>query len=229
MEEAILISDALSGGPPNKKQRKNRGFPRMPGLSIPRNIFAFPDKIITQLRYAEFDIFTSTSGGAGGYKYRANAIYDPNYTSTGHQPLYRDEYAAIYNHYTVIHSKIEVTFINQSDAPWVTGIVIDDDTSSATGINILCEQNHAKSFSMTAKTGSLSHLTITEDWGSVEILNTDPYLDGSNKIAVGADPDEISMYSIFGSTMDGSTNNMYFKVEILYDVIFSELKTPTGS
>lgn len=34
--------------------------------------------------------------------FRANGIFDPDVTGTGHQPLYRDQVADLYTNYTVI-------------------------------------------------------------------------------------------------------------------------------
>jgi len=40
--------------------------------------------------------------------FRANSLYDPNYTGGGHQPNGFDQLIAAYNHFTVISSKIRV-------------------------------------------------------------------------------------------------------------------------
>lgn len=45
----------------------------------------------------------------GGYKvYRANGMYDPDYSSSGHQPYGFDQLMAVYTSYMVIGSKLDV-------------------------------------------------------------------------------------------------------------------------
>ena len=39
-----------------------------------------------------------------------NSLFDPDFTGTGHQPYYFDQFATIYQRYTVIGSKLTATF-----------------------------------------------------------------------------------------------------------------------
>jgi len=75
----------------------------------------FPDKVSVKLRYVErLDI--TTAGGVPYYNhiFRANSLYDPDYTGTGHQPLYFDQYAAIYDRYKVRGCKLVMVINNAS-------------------------------------------------------------------------------------------------------------------
>lgn len=51
----------------------------------------------------------------GRYFFRANDMFDPDYTSTGHQPLGFDQWMSLYNKFTVTSSKIKVVFNNTTD------------------------------------------------------------------------------------------------------------------
>lgn len=71
----------------------------------------FPRMKITKHKYVET---VSLPGAAAGivsqYTFAANNMFDPNYTGTGHQPMYRDEMAAQYNFYTVLWAHIKVMY-----------------------------------------------------------------------------------------------------------------------
>lgn len=57
--------------------------------------------------------------------FRANDLYDPDYTSTGHQPMGFDQLMAFYDHFVVSQSRITVQFKNLGGASLDVGIRLD--------------------------------------------------------------------------------------------------------
>jgi len=55
------------------------------------------------MRYADRLTLTSTSGAISRYEWVANNLYDPNYTSAGHQPYGFDQLMGLYQ-YGVVHA-----------------------------------------------------------------------------------------------------------------------------
>lgn len=66
----------------------------------------FPNTKTVALRYVENITLDGGSGSTAVNVFRVNSIYDPNYTGVGHQPMFRDNYAAIYEDYRVNYSTI---------------------------------------------------------------------------------------------------------------------------
>lgn len=64
----------------------------------------FEEKKLVHLRYFDYFSLNATSIGLNSYTFSANGMYDPNVTSTGHQPNGFDQLMSLYNHYTVIDS-----------------------------------------------------------------------------------------------------------------------------
>ena len=58
-------------------------------VTIPRNIpHLYNNNYTVRLTYADsFNMLLSNAGGGANYTFRTNSIYDPDYTSAGHQPL----------------------------------------------------------------------------------------------------------------------------------------------
>lgn len=102
-----------------KRNNRRRKAPLRRVLSLGPT---YPNALIAKHRYTE-DFFLS-----GGYTnsdipasakhaFRTASLYDPDQTTTGHQPLFFDQMAAIYNKYRVLGSTIKVKFINCSSEP----------------------------------------------------------------------------------------------------------------
>lgn len=81
-------------------------------VTVPRNIpHLYNNNYTIRLTYADsFNRVVSNAGGGDNYAFRTNSIYDPDYTSAGHQPLMRDLWASQYDYYTVLacHYHIEL-------------------------------------------------------------------------------------------------------------------------
>lgn len=76
-------------------------------LTRPRTIpLALANKQTVRMRYVGIGHSTVTAGTVSNYGFRINSIYDPDYTGTGHQPMYHDMYQGLYNHYLVKGAKL---------------------------------------------------------------------------------------------------------------------------
>jgi len=218
-----------------RKENIKRALQPLPakGAAIYRsvgNVYGFPDRMRTTLRYADTFAVPSITGAVGKQAYRCNSVYDPDYTNAGHQPLYYDTYAAIYDHYAVISSKIRVEVINANTTTWMAGLVIDDDTTTSSDIKVLLEQNHGVSDMLTPLTGSHSEAVFTDQFNAKSILGIDPFASQTYKTGIASNPSEESYFLIWGADLLGSgTTYMQIKVEIIYDVLFTELSTPNLS
>lgn len=117
----LLQADAHQQAPP---RRTHQGV-QAPGatqgaqrrvVSVPRNKLAFPTAIRTKLRYCGKFAFDVGSEGAVLQKtFRANSLYDPDYSAGvgQHQPRGFDQYGEIYNMYTVHSSSCAITWCYQ--------------------------------------------------------------------------------------------------------------------
>ncbi len=87
-----------------------------------------PPRAMVQLRYTDTISLTSSSVTArtsgNQYEFRLNSIYDPNYTSTGHQPYMYDQFAALYGRYRVDRVRVQIDAIaSPSTSHCITALV----------------------------------------------------------------------------------------------------------
>lgn len=68
-----------------------------------------PDKFTTRLRYVDQIQLDANASTISAYVYRANDLYDPDVTGTGHQPNPFDQMMQFYRTACVIGSRIKVT------------------------------------------------------------------------------------------------------------------------
>jgi len=184
----------------------------------------------TTLRYVDTYALTSVTGSIGKQVMYVNSTFDPDNSGTGHQPLYRDTYAALYDQYAVIACKVTITFIVNSTSAMHLGAVFEDDNSTSTVLNTLLEQNRGVSELVPQATGAPNTHTFVMDWDCARDLNIDPYASETYKTAVGSNPSEVAALLLYSAPADGAANTTSFaKVTLEQRVLFSELSTPTQS
>lgn len=218
-----------NAGPMSSSARQN--YAKIPTMGLGRTIpVGFPDQLMAKLRYHDSQALSSISGSIAKYVYLWNSTYDPDYTGVGHQPLYRDTFAGIYDQYSVVSATCKITFVNTSSVPYLVGAVIDDDVTTSTTRDTLCEQTHGKHFLVPALTGSLSSKTFTMTWDCKKILNIDPFTSEAYKTPIGSNPAEQSILTLWSTPFDGVTSSaLAFDIEFEQTVLWTELQTPISS
>jgi len=161
---------------------------RPPRLRLERNVFGFPKRLVTKLRYAAGEglFMSSVTGSVAKYVFSCNSIFDPDRTSTGHQPLYHDTYQAIYDHYAVIESKITYRFVNNNASSYFNaGCVIEDDSGGSSVADTIIEQSTGRTTFLGPLASSHSFYTGTKTWNCMRDLNIDPYTSEQYKANFG--------------------------------------------
>lgn len=192
---------------------------------VPRSV-GFPKLLRVRHRYVDGAVLTSTTGSLALYAFRCNGLFDPNITTTGHQPMYYDNLAAIYNHYVVTACKIELRVQGSFDStqPMVVGCFVNDDsTVTPSDYTACCEQSTAKYATLAGDKHTGAYITNSwsakNDFGGSVLANT--RLEGT----AAADPSEQSVWTIFASTIAGSDSGVVnILVTLHYEVTWRELK-----
>jgi len=195
------------------------------------SVYGFPDRLMTKLRYCDYHNLTCTSGALASIVYRWNSCFDPYQSGAGHQPLYFDTYNAVYDQYAVVSARAKITVVNpHATVSGLIGSVTDDDTSLSSTFQTLMEQSHGQSTLVSPLSGSASEVSFVKTWSAKEVLGIDPYTSETYKTGVGSDPTEVSTLAYWAIPSDGSSSITFqTRIEIVFDVLFTELKTPTQS
>lgn len=224
-------------GPPKKRARTGKqkqsavaktSFSRVPNPNswtrVTRNV-GFPNKMTMRHRYTEAISLGSVTGVLATYNFSANGMFDPNITGTGHQPLYFDQMAAIYDHYTVIGSTIKAHFVSfpENTTPLIVGILKNDDNNvTPTSAVTLAEQSGCVSTLLSEDPSMIKTVSNTYSakgtFGGNVLGNDD--LQGTSS----ANPPEALVYTIFAQSANTNTGSVYVYVEIEYLAVWDELR-----
>lgn len=86
------------------------GMRKLRFMKVRRPIGGFPNSKTVALRYVtDFTLNPGTAPSTATQVFRINNLHDPDYTGVGHQPMFWDNYKAIYARYRV--NKATITFV----------------------------------------------------------------------------------------------------------------------
>lgn len=223
----MYLAKARRGYKPKKRRATYKLAPRMGVTSgIPRNR-------VSTMRYSDLYTLTSTTGVIAYQIMNANSVYDPDATGVGHQPISYDIMAQLYNHYTVIGSKVKVEFIDSgasSDSPGVCGVFLhDEDASPYSSVDSF--QEARKGQSKVIQGGHSRPIVVHGKFSAKKFFNIKDIKDNISRIGAGiaSNPSDRGCFIIWYATADGSTNTMTARVTVDYLVSWSEPKEPVES
>lgn len=190
-----------------------------------------PKKLLVTHKYSEIVVPTATSGVMQKYSFSCNGMFDPNITGTGHQPMYFDQMAALYDHYRVIGSicTFKITHLVTSNYAAVVGAFVNDDSTTTPTTSFELMENSLSKHRMLAA-GQLIPAIFTLKWSAKKYFGgsvlSNPELQGT----AAANPTEQSMFTIFVQPIDQISSNSYnVEVDIKYIAVWTELKDIAGS
>lgn len=208
-------------------RRFRRRAPRPQTLS---SAIGYPRKQLVRLRYVDtFRNNAMTAGAMFSYFFRANGLFDPNQTGTGHQPYTYDTWATLYNHYKVLGSKFTASVSSATNsnlsAPVRVVAFTSDDSTTYTDYTSMQEAGRGMARTLTANIGSLA--IVNAKYSCKKWFG--PKASGDSvQASVGADPSDICSFSLNLQPVDQLTtvagDTLTVNVQIDYVVLFYEPK-----
>ena len=158
------------------------------------------------------------------WNFGVNCLYDPYLSVGGTQPLYFDQLAAIYSHYTVMKSRIKVTMIPNTVEPFVGGICVDDDSLLAvTELQVLAQQ--PSSVYLTSQRDA-EIVRLYHSWDATKAFGPNPLDNDELRGDVSANPVETQAFMVFARPVNqaGVTTVFDIMVTIEFDTVWTELE-----
>lgn len=220
-----------------KSKRTRRSRKKMPRYK--RIPYQMPAKMAIKQKYTDFvNLNAGAVGTPAVYSFRANSVYDPDFTSGGHQPRGHDQMMLFYQHCTVIASKIVVTFVPDqvTDLAQATvcGIELSDNSTSITASLGVSQAMESKFFRYITLAPDYSGTkTVSQSFGikkffkvgSGSILSEDQYRSSNS-----SNPSELAFFHVgVGPTGSVDLNNIKGIVKLVYTCVYHGLQDPGQS
>jgi hypothetical protein len=192
-------------------------------------------KRVNGMMYSTYVNLTAGAGVVGGYVFSANGAFDPDITSTGHQPMGFDQMMLFYEQYTVMASRLRVQTVNGSATVFVnTFLYVSPDTTILTDSDRAVENGLIKRVTLGPYVGANSSKTMEISCNVPKYFGRTPGKGFINDVTVSgtaaANPSEQVYYII--ATQDIARTaaiSSYCNVEIEFDIYFWEPRKLTSS
>lgn len=217
-----------------KKRRRVRRRRRVPRLRSGTFNTPLPQKLLAKHRYSShIQLDPGAAGILASHVFTANGLYDCDITGTGHSVMGFTQLSTLYDHYTVIGSKITVKATN-ADTTYqqILGVnVLDDTTNPASGdINTMIEQGKTK-YVLFGDAGSTHSKTITAKVSPKKFFHKSNMMDNSQLKGSGsANPAEQVYYHVVAAPIQGvNSTPIQCHVLIEYIAVWTEPKALASS
>lgn len=206
----------------SKKKSYSRRRRYGSGISQMATNTPLPQKFKATLKYNE-SVPIVPGLGLGRYVFNAASLWDPNYTGTGHQPMGFDQIMPMYDHYTVIASKLTVNFQYFNDtSPMIVGCYLGATVGGPTSSSEMIEQSQCK-YDIIGKERSSTTLVMTYSpkkfMGISKPLSADK-LQGT----ISANPSDGAFFQLWAQSQTGADTGttVLCDVSIEYIAVFTE-------
>lgn len=251
MPRRRIINRRKYGRIPYGRRRGGQMLAYAPGkgyiLSRPRYRYRIPvapvpNKMLVKLRYADsVEINPGSLGAIAYHTMRANDLYDPDFTGTGHQPKGFDQWTAFYDHFTVLGSKIRVTFTSMDDTPSTgtvaCGIYLDDNSTPPNNVIDFMEERKNTYMTLGSADSGNSSKVMTRKFSSKKffgvknIVGQSLYRGQMGNFGTGSSPTEQAYWQIWATGLNATSDVSGIRVliDIEYIAVLTERKELTLS
>lgn len=207
------------------KKKEPRGRVNL-GLGFPQQ-----SKFIHRYATADFTLTNTTSGAISFAQYWCNGMFDPQLALGGQQPMNFDQMAALYDHYTVVSSKIWVRFVPTEGKDVVCGVFVNDGSGTAAFVDWEDANETPQNLGNVLLTGlDWRQKSVSGSWNAYKLFGPDPLDNDELKGSGSANPQEDQYFCLYAQALE-KTIFYTVKAQILieYTAIWTEPKKVSGS
>lgn len=182
-----------------------------------------PNYKLVKLKYVDNVTLNPGVASIASHLFRANSLFDPDYSGVGHQPLGFDQWTTFYDMYRVVGAKISATFFPTGEHD-TCGVYLDNDTTTPTVLSDILEQKQTHYRQIVA---SQTHpTTISFNYSSKKFFGKAAAVNANQRAAMTANPTTDIYFTVFaGSPSGADTGARVVQIQIEYIALLTERKT----
>lgn len=231
-----IISGAVKRGRYGKFRRslrRRRTYKRRGNVRNKSTVsqgLGFPKKQLMTHKWSTTTVPAAITGTLGYIRIAANDVYKPDYNAGGtvHSAYYFNQMNALYDHHTVIGSKIFVEVMNVEDnstaGPFEVGIFIDDDNSFGfTSMTGAAEQSNG--YAKIVPGGNDITTKLSKKWSAKKTFGAGVMANDKLTGSGLAGPAEHQFYTIcWQNVFSSDPGSIVMKISVEYITVWTELK-----
>jgi hypothetical protein len=210
-----------------KKNVRNRGYNQDPTNAIttvqsPRFGFINP-RCLSTFKYITVVNFTVATTVGAQHVFKANGMFDPDTTGSGHQPYGFDQMLNIYQRYCVLRTKYRVSFAPSNDRLMVGTIVASTVTTTVADLatfSLAAESPHAQTKAMSFAGGPPAVFTGSIATNAIlgttrEQMIADDLFQGTTT----TDPTNLTVLTVYWYNPSTGSVTSSFMIELEYEAM----------
>lgn len=184
-----------------------------------------------KLRYESIVHLTPSIDPGAHHIWRANDLFDPNYSGAGHQPRGFDQLMGMFDHFNVIGSKISVKFINNDSLVQgvLCSIVLRDSSTPIPNTTTLREYPGIASTVLGHSVSGRNMGTLSKGFSAKKFFGKSLAADEQQGSSTASPLEQAYFFIGCTSQASGTVNSVECYVTIDYTAIFTEPKMPATS
>jgi len=186
----------------------------------------FPKQLYNTLKYVD-NGFMAITTGLGQILFRANGMVSPRVAAGGHKPLYFNQLGEVYNHYTVLRSRIKITIAPSLNVAHTISMYLDDDTGTKATPIEAAEMPGATTRLIVPPSGQTYPLYHSFD--AAKIFGGNVQSQDSLQASITTNPTEASFFVFSVLDHSGTNQQILYICEMEFDIVWDEFKTITPS
>jgi len=209
-----------------KSKRRNNKRIVGPGGPIPSEYHA-------TFKYSSRVSISGAAATVSSYAFRLNGLFDPDFTGAGSQPMYYDQFSALYSKYRVLGARWSITLCNEASGAVVVAVCPSMQNSVDVDMAANTQQLRAKTFILGAVNGAgcikqaKGGCRMAEVWGVPEAAVKQE--DDWAALTTGNPNNVVYLWLSTTGVSTGATTLLRAWVTISYDVVFHMPKVVAAS
>lgn len=204
-------------------------------FNAPESVIGLPQVKKVTMYYRAFNNLTVPVGGTCvSHVLNLASIFDPDYTSTGHQPIGHDQWATYYTNYRVDSAIVKATFTHGATGetiPLLVGINMDlDATLHSNVVNTMMEHQRGK-YQKLLLPNSREKAILRGKYQLSKFRKKKDIKDDDHIAAFGANPTKPAYLHLWAGGFNGNaaTEDISVQFEIWQRCTLTEPKGVAGS